>query len=176
MIVSNAQIGPGSITDGKVSNQAKIKVGKLQKVSAGQLLVGGSDGKLAPVSISGDVAIDANGVATVAQQETSTSSTTLTAPEVKSLYESNADTNAFSDPHKTKLDALIAGTDNIERYTHAQSTNQPTWVIDHNLGFYPNVQVYDSDYEEIFADVKHPSSNQTEVNFTGTTAGYAVLS
>ena len=174
MIVSNAQIGPGSITDGKVSNQAKIKASKLQKVSAGQLLVGGSDGKLAPVSISGDVAIDANGVATVAQ--TSTSSTTLTAPEIKSLYEGNADTNAFSDPYKTKLDALIDGTDATERYTHAQSTNEPTWVIDHNLGFYPNVQVFDSDYEEIFAEVKHPTSNQTEVNFTGTTAGYAVLS
>ena len=66
MIVSNAQIGPGSITDGKVSNQAKIKASKLQKVSAGQLLVGGSDGKLAPVTISGAVAIDANGVATTA--------------------------------------------------------------------------------------------------------------
>jgi len=174
MIVSNAQIGPGSITDGKVSNQARIKASKLQKVGAGQLLVGGSDGKLAPVSISGDVAIDANGVATVAQQEAG--ATALTAPEIKALYEGNADTNAFTDPHKTKLDALIAGTDATERYTYAQSINQPTWVIDHNLGFYPNVQVYDSDYEEIFAEVKHPSQNQTEVNFTGTTAGYAVLS
>ena len=85
MIVSNAQIGPGSITDGKVSNQAKIKVGKLQKVSAGQLLVGGSDGKLAPVSISGDVAIDANGVATVGASSTSTVTTVpMTAEEIKS--------------------------------------------------------------------------------------------
>ena len=84
MIVSNAQIGPGSITDGKVSNQAKIKVGKLQKVSAGQLLVGGSDGKLAPVTISGDVAIDANGVATVAGSSTSTVTTvSMTADEIK---------------------------------------------------------------------------------------------
>jgi len=82
MIVSNAQIGPGSITDGKVSNQAKIKVGKLQKVSAGQLLVGGSDGKLAPVTISGDVAIDANGVATVAGSSTSTT-VSMTADEIK---------------------------------------------------------------------------------------------
>ena len=87
MIVSNAQIGPGSITDGKVSNQAKIKASKLQKVSAGQLLVGGSDGKLAPVSITGDVAIDANGVATVAASSTSTVTTTtvsMTAEEIKS--------------------------------------------------------------------------------------------
>lgn len=174
-MISNAQISPGAITDGKVSNQAKIKASKLQKVAAGQLLVGGADGKLAPVTVTGDLSIDSQGVAKVTTQTTSTTST-LTSSEVKSLYEQNADTNAYPDAHKDKVNALLDGTDNTERYTHSQTNNQHIWVINHNLGFYPNVQVYDSNYEEIFADVKHQSTNETLVEFTGTTTGYAVLS
>lgn len=94
MIIGTAQLGPGSVTDGKVSNQAKIKASKLQKVGAGQLLVGGSDGKLAPVSISGDLVIDANGVATVATTTSTTTSTTtvsMTAEEIKSTLGVNGD-------------------------------------------------------------------------------------
>ena len=90
MIIGTAQLGPGSVTDGKVSNQAKIKASKLQKVGAGQLLVGGSDGKLAPVSISGDLVIDANGVATVATT-TSTTTVSMTAEEIKSTLGVNGD-------------------------------------------------------------------------------------
>ena len=63
-----------------------------------------------------------------------------------------------------------------QRFLFTASTNESQWTINHNLGFYPNVQVYDSDYDEIFADIRHPSTIQTLVNFTGTTTGYAVLS
>jgi|TARA_B100001540_G_C15779441_1_gene630249 hypothetical protein len=88
-MISNAQISPGAITDGKVSNQAKIKASKLQKVSAGQILVGGADGKLAPVTLSGDLSVNSEGVATVTTSSssttTSTSSSSMTASEIKSV-------------------------------------------------------------------------------------------
>ena len=86
-MISNAQISPGAITDGKVSNQAKIKASKLQKVAAGQLLVGGADGKLSPVTVTGDLSIDSQGVATVATTNTTSasSSSLMTADQIKTV-------------------------------------------------------------------------------------------
>jgi len=129
----------------------------------------------------------------------------LTTAEIKSLYEASSDTNAFTDEEKLKLSKLTitavptaaviidTGTTNTDnrpiaktggndgssgatRFVFNIATNQSQWEINHDLGFYPNVQVYGSDYEEIFADVQHTNQFQTLVNFTGTTTGYAVLS
>jgi hypothetical protein len=124
----------------------------------------------------------------------------LSAEEIKALYESNGDTNAFTDAHLSNLQSLL-NTDSSEsssssnttsnsnrqiaratspvtsdRYLFTANTNQAQWIIDHQLGFLPNVQVYDSDLDEIEADIKHTDQYQTIINFTGTTTGYAVLS
>jgi hypothetical protein len=128
----------------------------------------------------------------------------LTAAEVKALYETSSDTNAFTDEEKLKLSQLTisaapsaaviidTGTTNTDnrpiakassddgssgatRFVFTTATNQSQWEINHDLGFYPNVQVYGPDYEEIYADVQHTNQFQTLVNFIGTTTGYAVL-
>ena len=44
---SRTTIDPLSITDGKISNQAKIKPSKLAPGKPGQVLIAGSDGKFA---------------------------------------------------------------------------------------------------------------------------------
>ena len=120
----------------------------------------------------------------------------LSAEEIKALYESNGDTNAFTDAHLSNLQSLIntadessssssssdrqiaraASPSTSDRYLFTANTNEAQWIIDHQLGFLPNVQVYDSDLDEIEADIKHTDQYQTIINFTGTTTGYAVLS
>ena len=57
-------IDPHSITDGKISNQAKISHSKIAPAVEGQLLVAQSNGKFAAKSLSGDVTIKADGSAT----------------------------------------------------------------------------------------------------------------
>jgi len=128
----------------------------------------------------------------------------LTPAEVKSLYEASLNTNVFTDEEKQKLSDLTVatepsasviidtGTTNTDnrpiaktsndgssgatRFVFSIATNQSQWEISHDLGFYPNVQVYGPDYEEIYADIQHPNQFKTLINFTGTTTGYAVLS
>lgn len=111
----------------------------------------------------------------------------LSAEEIKDLYESNNDTNAFTDAHLSDLQSLLSSSPDrqispaapastSDRYLFTASTNQAQWIIDHQLGFLPNVQVYDADLDEIEADIKHTNQYQTIINFTGTTTGYAVLS
>lgn len=58
--------------------------------------------------------------------------------------------------------------------------NQPTpsqqWVINHNLGFKPAVELFNTGSQEIEGDVVHVSINQTVVSFTLGVAGFARLS
>ena len=110
----------------------------------------------------------------------------LSAEEIKALYESNGDTNAFTDAHLSTLQSLestesrpiapASSQSTSDRFLFTANTNQAQWIIDHQLGFLPNVQVYDSSLDEIDADIQHTDQYQTVINFTGTTTGYAVLS
>ena len=58
---STADISPLSITDGKISNEARIAHAKLAKATEGQILVAQSNGKFAAKSLAGDVTLDASG-------------------------------------------------------------------------------------------------------------------
>tara|TARA_R110000824_G_scaffold23500_2_gene84123 strand:+ start:762 stop:2297 length:1536 start_codon:yes stop_codon:yes gene_type:complete len=58
---STADISPLSITDGKISNEARIAHAKLAKATEGQILVAQSNGKFAAKSLAGDVTLDAAG-------------------------------------------------------------------------------------------------------------------
>ena len=64
-------------------------------------------------------------VAFVQSQVQQGGGTSITAAEIKTAYESNADTNAFTDADKTKLDGLQQVTDtdhiNIDKYARASS-------------------------------------------------------
>ena len=60
-------------------------------------------------------------------------------------------------------------------HIHQQPTASSTWIINHNLGFRPAVEVYNTGSQEIEADIVHTSVNQTVVSFTTAIAGYARL-
>jgi hypothetical protein len=58
---STTDISPLSITDGKISNEARIAHAKLAKATEGQVLVAQPNGKFAAKSLAGDVTLDASG-------------------------------------------------------------------------------------------------------------------
>ena len=60
-------------------------------------------------------------------------------------------------------------------YVHNQLSASSAWTINHNLGYYPTVEVFDSGSQEVDADVSHPSTNQTAIVFSIPLAGFARL-
>lgn len=61
-------------------------------------------------------------------------------------------------------------------YVHVQSTAAATWLIDHNLGFYPNTTVVDSAGDQVEGTVTYTTQNQVRVMFSAAFAGTAYLS
>ena len=60
-------------------------------------------------------------------------------------------------------------------YVHQQPTPATVWTINHNLGFRPSVELFDSGSSEIIAEVVHPTVNQAVVTVNPATAGFARL-
>lgn len=61
-------------------------------------------------------------------------------------------------------------------YNHEQTTPNASWVINHNLGFYPNVTAFDDIGRVIEAAEIHHSVNQLEIQLLSPRAGTARLS
>lgn len=69
------------------------------------------------------------------------------------------------------LQSLVGG-----NHTHNQMVPSLTWVIEHNLGFYPNVTAFSSADEQVFGDITHIDVNKLTITFSGALAGKAHLS
>lgn len=63
----------------------------------------------------------------------------------------------------------------IAAYTHDQPSPDFTWTINHNLGYRPSVELFDSGSQEFDAEVSHPTVNQAVVTLTIATSGFARL-
>ena len=61
-------------------------------------------------------------------------------------------------------------------FTHAQGTPEEVWVIEHNLGYNPNVTVVNSAGDEVIGDVKYNSGDVVTLTFSGGFSGTAYLS
>jgi hypothetical protein len=72
------------------------------------------------------------------------------------------------------LDSVGTGSGGAS-YVHTQSTPSATWTINHNLGFIPSTELFNSGSVEIEGEVTHTSVNQTVVSFQTTVAGFARL-
>lgn len=62
-----------------------------------------------------------------------------------------------------------------QAFTFNQPTPSSTWVINHNLGFKPDVALFTLDDIEFEANVMHITVNQTVVSMNVPYAGYARL-
>ena len=63
-----------------------------------------------------------------------------------------------------------------QAFVFSQPTPAQEWVINHNLGFRPSVELLSVGGAEIEGDVLHVSENQTLVSFVMPVAGSARLS
>lgn len=61
-------------------------------------------------------------------------------------------------------------------FTYEKQSNSTSWVINHNLGFRPNVIVMDYGQNNIECDIEHVSENQLTLTFSEAISGYAYLS
>ena len=61
-------------------------------------------------------------------------------------------------------------------YTHNQSSPSTQWTVVHNLGFKPNVTVFNSAGDIVEGHIVHNSSNQLTLQFSATMSGTAQLS
>ena len=95
--------------------------------------------------------------------------------ETKKAYEGNADTNAFTDANKNQLDSTHSsylanvanhtGHATAYEYTATSNVSQSPSTFTHNLGYIPDVTVYQSDgqdppsFSEIDAEVKSTTTS-----------------
>ncbi|QXN72646.1 hypothetical protein RCZAHN_37 [Rhodobacter phage RcZahn] len=63
----------------------------------------------------------------------------------------------------------------ISTFTFQQSIPAMIWTIDHNLGFWPDVTVFDTAGNEVEAQVTNPTMQRTTINFSSPVAGTARL-
>lgn len=61
-------------------------------------------------------------------------------------------------------------------YTHNQLATSTTWVVVHNLGYYPNVTCFDSGGTEFWADITHDSVNQLTISLASAISGVVYVS
>ena len=60
-------------------------------------------------------------------------------------------------------------------YSHQQIAPSQVWVINHELGRYPSVNVVDSAGTLVLGDIKYISENEIQVSFTAAFAGKVYL-
>lgn len=60
-------------------------------------------------------------------------------------------------------------------YTHNQNTASDTWVIEHNLGKHPAVEVVDSAGSVVVGDVQYDGTNKVTIIFSAPFSGRAFL-
>jgi hypothetical protein len=61
-------------------------------------------------------------------------------------------------------------------YEHTQGSASSSWVVNHNLGFKPNVTVVDSAGNIVEGEISYTNSNSITVSFQSAFSGYAYLS
>jgi hypothetical protein len=62
------------------------------------------------------------------------------------------------------------------RYEHTQAAASAEWIVNHNLGYRPGVDVLTTGGVRVEADVRHPTVNQVRVVLDVPLAGTAVCS
>ena len=80
----DTDLKPFSVTDGKISNQAKINPKKIAPANEASVLIAQSDRKYHPKTIYGDATLAADGKLTLSESATVATTTTTVAPEANS--------------------------------------------------------------------------------------------
>jgi len=74
------------------------------------------------------------------------------------------------------LNFTIPRGDSGGSYTHTQNSVSSTWVVNHNLGYYPQVTVIESGGSNVEGTIVFNSLNQLTITFSVSISGYAYVS
>ena len=85
----------------------------------------------------------------------------------------------FDQDETTRI--LVANTDGgggsgNNSYVHTQSAASDNWVINHNLGYNPNVTVLDSAGTQVIGEIEYNTINKLTLKFSTAFSGTAYLS
>jgi hypothetical protein len=61
-------------------------------------------------------------------------------------------------------------------YVHNQGVSAASWIVEHDLGYFPNVTVIDSGGTEVEGDIAHIDQNTVTLSFSAAFSGTAYLS
>lgn len=70
---------------------------------------------------------------------------------------------------------LIGKVESAQGYYHEQPVASAIWTITHALGRYPNIIIYDNDFNQIYASVKMLNVNTCRIIFSEPVSGSAFL-
>lgn len=90
--------------------------------------------------------------------------------------------DAISSAALDTTDDLTEGVQNLYyspsrvAFVHSQAVSSDTWLITHNLGFYPNITVKDSGGSIVEGEITYTNSNSLTVTFSASFSGTAYLS
>ena len=148
---SRTNIDPLSITDGKISNQAKISPRKIAPADEASLLIAQGDRKYQPKTIYGDGTIDADGKLTI----TSTPAPTTTIVEEELLPEDSVKIGPSSTDNTKKNSTKKVGSgagaiptrdssgnlkaETADQATTATNADNATLLNGNNMEYYRNV-------------------------------------
>ena len=68
-----------------------------------------------------------------------------------------------------------SGGTTVTKYVHEQTTPSTVWVINHNKGVNPIIQLYDENNDLFYADVEIISATELRVKTTSLTKGKAII-
>lgn len=96
---------------------------------------------------------------------------------IRSQIKSIKGTSSFSSVISFE-DSLVRLSERIqssEAFVFTQSSPSAVWTITHGLGRYPNIIIFDTEYNQIFSKVKMLNINTARVTFSEPVSGAALL-
>lgn len=94
---------------------------------------------------------------------------------IRSLIKAIKGSSSYDAIVSNSLAQLNTRLTNSEGYYHEQSSPSSTWTIVHGLNRYPNIIIFDDEFNQIFADVKMLNVNTVRVTFSESLSGAAFI-
>jgi hypothetical protein len=73
----------------------------------------------------------------------------------------------------TTTNMYFDGVPMLKAYTHTQGVADTLWIITHDLGYYPNIQSWNSTGAQITGTIQHVSTSEARITFASSISGGA---
>lgn len=110
------------------------------------------------------------------QDDSRVSPINVSHPGPQGIQGKSAYTLAVEEGFDGTLTEFLSQYDVNVNYHHTQDVPSTSWVITHNIGYKPNISLFDNEGNNIEGDISHSSDNQITVTFAIQISGTAILS